>query len=276
MTELFQFARGWISLRRRMVALAAVCLAVFAIFAVATRASIPAANGVISACLDRESGRIRVIDASVRTCHHEETLLTWNQIGPQGPQGIQGPQGAPGPAGPAGQQGPVGPAGPTGPQGPSGPAGVSQATVFFNTTNSNFDAFTEFNPPFVPSFQFNDEDSSLVQVASKTLPEGNWVLNAYAWVAVNQGNNQAPVAGATCALRDAANNTLGFADTFLTGTFLPSGVWLGDTTLSLNGTISIPAGGAEVSLWCNVHAGSAANDFLEHAQVTATQVGSFF
>jgi len=147
--------------------------------------------------------------------------------------------------------------------------------VFFNTTNSSFDAFTEFKTPFVPSYEFNSEDSSLVKVASKTLPEGNWVLNVYAWVAANRGDTQTPIAGATCALHDAADNVLGFADTFFTGTIVSTG-WIGDTTLNLNGTISIPAGGEEVSLWCNVHAGSSTNDFLEHAQVTATQVGSFF
>jgi hypothetical protein len=153
--------------------------------------------------------------------------------------------------------------------------------VFFNTTNSTFDAFDSVNfpAPPVPSYLFGGPN--LEQVASKSLPEGNWVLNAYAWLAGNSGSGAAPVAGASCALKDASSNVLGFADTFFTGTFLradgPSGPfteWLGDTTLSLNGTYAIPAGGATVSLWCSVHGPD--QGFVEHAQVTATQVGNFF
>ena len=279
MTKLLQSARGWISQRRRMVVVAAVCVAMFAVFTVAIRASIPAPNGVITACYERENGKLRVIDSAVTTCKYEETKLTWNQIGPQGPQGIQGPQGVPGPVGATGQQGPVGPAGPTGPQGPSGPAGTSQATVFFNTTNVTFDAFADVNHNNVPSYNFAGPD--LEKVASTTLPEGNWVLNASAWLAANNRGGTAPVGGATCALQDASNTVLGFADTFFTGTFFQGSdasavftEWIGDTTLSLNGTIAVPAGGATVSLWCSVH--GPAQGFVERAQVTATQVGSFF
>jgi hypothetical protein len=153
--------------------------------------------------------------------------------------------------------------------------------VFFNTTNSAFDAFRSVNflEPPVPSYLFGGPN--LEQVASTSLPEGSWVLNAYAWLAGNSGSGPAPVAGASCALRDAANNTLGFADTFFTGTFFPADgpsgpftEWVGDTTLSLNGTYAVPAGGATVSLWCSVHGPE--SGFVEHAQVTATQVGSFF
>jgi collagen triple helix repeat protein len=70
------------------------------------------------------------------TCPNGDTLVTWNQIGPQGPAGPQGPQG---PVGPVGPQGPTGPVGPTGPQGtqglpgPQGAAGANGNTVLSGT-----------------------------------------------------------------------------------------------------------------------------------------------
>lgn len=276
MTELFQCARGWISRRRRTVALAAVGLV---LAAVVTRASIPAANGVISACYVPASGTIKVIDSSVTTCHPGETKLTWNQIGPQGPQGpqgIPGPQGVPGPVGPMGQQGPVGPAGPTGPQGPPGAAGSSPTTMFVNTINSSIDAFAFVNPTTFPTYEF--AGPNLEQVASQFLPEGDWVFNAYAWLAGNAGDTS--VAGASCALKDPSGNVLGFADTFFTGTIFQGSTslgtfteWIGDTTLSLNGKYRVPAGGATVTLWCSVHGPE--HGFVEQAQVIATQVSLF-
>jgi hypothetical protein len=40
--------------------------------------------------------------AQAPTCQPGQTLITWNQAGPQGPTGARGPQGAPGAAGPPG------------------------------------------------------------------------------------------------------------------------------------------------------------------------------
>src|SRR5262245_30357539 len=54
--------------------------------AAVTRATIPAANGVISACYKKSDSALRVID-SAATCGSNETPLTWNQKGPQGPTG---------------------------------------------------------------------------------------------------------------------------------------------------------------------------------------------
>jgi hypothetical protein len=117
------------------------------------------------------------------------------------------------------------------------------------------------------------------QVASKSLPGGTWVLNGYAWLAGSNFGGTAPVAGATCELRDAANNPLGHSDTFFTGTFFqgngPSGpftFWAGDTTLNFNAAYTVPAGGATVSLWCSVH--GPASGYVEHAQVTGIQVAT--
>ena len=104
---------------------AAVVVAAIAVAVVAggiAAATIPAANGTITACYytaaDRggANGALRVVD-SAAACTSQETALTWNQAGPQGPAGPAGPQGPagpPGPGGPEGQQGPAGPAGPAG------------------------------------------------------------------------------------------------------------------------------------------------------------------
>ena len=60
-------------------------------------ASIPAANDVIHGCYDTKHGDLRVVDMEAgQTCDPNETLLSWNQTGPQGPAGPQGPQGPPG------------------------------------------------------------------------------------------------------------------------------------------------------------------------------------
>jgi hypothetical protein len=63
-------------------------------------ASIPDANGVIHGCYDTKHGNLRVIDTEAdQTCDPNETLLSWNQTGPQGPAGPPGPQGPQGPQG---------------------------------------------------------------------------------------------------------------------------------------------------------------------------------
>lgn len=111
-------------------------IAVAALMAGNTYASIPDGSGVIHSCL-LHSGVVRIIDSATEECKGHETSLNWNQIGPQGPKGdtgatgAQGPQGLPGmtgPAGAAGPQGPQGPVGATGPAGPAGPAGPTGAT----------------------------------------------------------------------------------------------------------------------------------------------------
>lgn len=53
------------------------------------------------ACVKTSNGSIRMVTANT-TCGSGETLISWNQTGPQGPQGIQGP---PGPTGVPGTSG---------------------------------------------------------------------------------------------------------------------------------------------------------------------------
>ena len=99
-----------------------------------------AGAGVISGCVSR-SGHLRIITPAAATtssdddsdhpankCGKNETLLTWNQSGPQGPAGAAGPSGATGPGGAAGLNGGTGATGPAGATGPTGPTGAAGAT----------------------------------------------------------------------------------------------------------------------------------------------------
>ncbi len=63
-------------------------------------------GGVIHGCWDRESGKLRVIDADSNACRKDERSLNWNKEGPQGPQGLPGAKGEPGLPGAKGDPGP--------------------------------------------------------------------------------------------------------------------------------------------------------------------------
>src|SRR6267143_3352467 len=120
---------------RSFVVFAAVAVAApstaFALRMMTPGSSTPPANGVISACVNRE-GEVRVINPNYGgRCRSSESPMSWNQVGapgPQGPAGLQGANGTPGPAGPAGSAGPAGPLGPAGPAGPAGSAGPAGPT----------------------------------------------------------------------------------------------------------------------------------------------------
>jgi hypothetical protein len=94
----------------------------------------------ITTCVNRSSGRLRLVPVRITRCWSGEYLLRWNaegRPGPAGPRGAtgatgaQGPQGDPGtrgdqgPQGAQGAQGLTGPQGATGAQGPAGADGVS-------------------------------------------------------------------------------------------------------------------------------------------------------
>lgn len=72
----------------------------------------------IHACVQRDSGQVRIVGANEQ-CRRSETALAWNAEGPAGPAGAAGP------AGPAAAPGDIGPAGPAGDPGPAGPAGAT-------------------------------------------------------------------------------------------------------------------------------------------------------
>ena len=71
-------------------------------------AAIPDGNGVITACVHKSTGQVRVIDtggSQPESCKSQETEISWNQGGPTGPVGPPGPTGD---KGPTGDQGPPG------------------------------------------------------------------------------------------------------------------------------------------------------------------------
>ncbi len=82
---------------RRTCALAIVVLGASVGAAVA---SIPAADGTVSACYKKRSGALRVVSAT-KNCRAGERGLTWNARGPRGAAGPRGATGAPGTPGPS-------------------------------------------------------------------------------------------------------------------------------------------------------------------------------
>jgi hypothetical protein len=72
--------------------------------------AIPDANGVIHACVTKNTRYVRVISATAK-CGTGEVALSWNE---QGSLGDPGKDGAPGPKGATGAKGPKGDTGPSG------------------------------------------------------------------------------------------------------------------------------------------------------------------
>jgi len=142
-----------------------------------TLSSIPAPDGTYTACFQKSSGKLRLVDAAKESCLPSEQRVGWNAKGPSGDsvlvvpvspgdllcpeggtkflaQGVEtyacngamGFPGLPGPAGPAGPTGatgaagpagPMGPIGSTGPVGPAGPAGQSVSTQVLSVDDLN-------------------------------------------------------------------------------------------------------------------------------------------
>jgi hypothetical protein len=89
-------------------------------------ATIPAANGVIKGCYQKNNGQLRVVD-SADACTSAELPIQWNQNGPKGATGAKGATGTKGATGLRGPQGPTGARGATGLQGSQGLKGDSGA-----------------------------------------------------------------------------------------------------------------------------------------------------
>jgi hypothetical protein len=236
-------------------------------------AAIPGTDGVISACYNSSSnpsGQLRVIDTQRGDkCAKNERPLTFNQTGPQGPAGPIGPAGPQGPTGatgPTGLTGPVGPAGPTGATGatgaqgpigltgPAGPQGLQGPAGPSGTTTVTF--------AVTPGPQLLPVRSVLIKYLAKTLPAGNWAIA----VTANFSSFDVidPVEATTrCELRN-GDDVIGFAaDRRL--------VKVSYVSLAMNGGAAVPAGGGEVSLWCD----SQYPGYLDHAQMMFIEVGSF-
>jgi len=78
---------------RRSVLFAAVGASVLTALVIGGMAwaTIPAGDGTISACYDKQSGQMRIYDPAggpIKPCGKTENPLTWNQAGAQGPPGI--------------------------------------------------------------------------------------------------------------------------------------------------------------------------------------------
>ncbi len=104
----------------RLTVAAALGLLLCGGIAYAATIAIPDANGVFWACYTNRSilntGQhvVTLLDpGATPRCQSGQTLVKWNQTGPQGPIGPQGPAGTAGPQGPKGDTGPQGPVGPT-------------------------------------------------------------------------------------------------------------------------------------------------------------------
>lgn len=231
---------------------------------------IPDAQGEVHACVDystqpstprspaveRGDGSIRIVEG-VAQCSSTEMPLTWNQEGPQGPIGPTGPQGPQGPQGTTGATGATGaqgPAGPAGPGGSAGPAGISGARFFFWT-----------DPQAIIG-------SAYVKIGSTTLAQGNYVAFADVRVldaTVTEDNN------VTCELR-LGTGVIGSMSAGMPETYDEFQAGNGDQgNLTVTGGAAVPAGGAEVSVWCRA-SGLDDNFVLYGGHAMVVQIGGFF
>jgi hypothetical protein len=112
-----------------MIASAAAVVAAGVLGAGGYRAMADQTQQVYYALVNNHSGTIKMVSEGTQP-KQDETLISWNETGPQGgqgPTGDKGDTGATGPQGPAGVQGPKGDTGATGSQGPQGDAGATGA-----------------------------------------------------------------------------------------------------------------------------------------------------
>lgn len=222
--------------------------------------AIPNSGGVIHGCYkDNPSEDLRVIDTDKgEACKNGEKALSFNQTGPTGPTGDTGPAGSEGdtgPVGPAGPEGPQGPKGDTGPQGDIGPQGPKG------------DPGTPANSTvtFANALEVSDLDDDFKRVLSKRLPAGSWAIVATADLEAGLGNFGGDrITSASCQLRN-GSGVIGFA----TDRRVVPEDDVAARSLSLNGGAAVPAGGGEVSLWCNAQL----DDDVLGAQVMIMQFG---
>ena len=81
-------------MRRALIVIgAAIVLMVGGAFAYA---SIPAADGTITGCVNKTSGVVRIIDTAKTSCTKNEDTVPWNQAGQPGQDGANGTNGVSG------------------------------------------------------------------------------------------------------------------------------------------------------------------------------------
>lgn len=92
----------------------------------------PGSQAMITGCVHKRTGDLRVLLGSKTKCRRGERKIVWNVQGPTGETGATGPTGAAGAVGATGAIGPTGATGPTGVTGPtgalSGPTGATGLT----------------------------------------------------------------------------------------------------------------------------------------------------
>lgn len=201
---------------------------------VGSAASIVLSHGgettLIHACVAKD-GTIRIVGATT-ACKIQETALDWNITGPEGPQGDPGAQGL------SGQDGA------TGAQGPRGPS----------------DAFVADAGLDPQAFAVSNNEAT---VATLTLPEGNYTLNAKVVV----GNRDTMAAEINCMLLYAGAVWVDTAGARLAAG-APSAT--GSTaTLPLAGSVAVGPAGENVRIQC----GSTSPDgFAQYGKLIAVKV----
>jgi hypothetical protein len=224
------------SSKHRLVALAALTLAV--VGSGVAYATIPAADGVISACYKPGTGDVRGVEAGA-SCKFTDSkviwkALSWNVQGIQGPAGPSGPQGVAGPQGPQGVPGAAGAQGATGPAGPSGAAGVSTITFAGDVL-------------FTGRFFDGGQGDVLRKIVAKNVPAGSWgvVATVNTWVECG-GFCGATISDVYCELRN-GSGFIGGAHDRRTNTQNQDI----RRSLTMEGGAQVPSGGGEVSVWCS-------------------------
>ena len=243
-------------LRSWRVRLIAIAVGAFAVGGVAF-AAIPDSGGVIHGCYLKNVGLLRVIDTTKDHCTSLETAIQWSQTEPQGPIGPAGPKGATGLPGPAGNPGGTGAAGPAGPAGPpracgSGGGGTTVgfalgASVLMPTPNTEY------------------------EVNSRHLDEGTYALIATANLHdYGRFAGDDAIADSECELHTWDGSLIGAAaDRRVVPTLDSTKV-----SLSMNGAANIPAGGGDISLWCQTQLGGGAS--VDNSQIMIIKHGGFF
>jgi hypothetical protein len=112
--------------KKTILILASVIVLIFSSIGVYAETQ-SSATSTIYACKTISSGLIRIVSENTTCGKKNETLISWNVVGPKGdpgPAGTQGSSGPVGPQGPAGNDGVNGNDGAIGPAGPQGTPGT--------------------------------------------------------------------------------------------------------------------------------------------------------
>jgi hypothetical protein len=113
-------------------------------------AAIPSRNGTITACANKKTGALRVVDADKRQrCRRTERRITWNQ---RGVPGAKGDPGVPGAAGPKGDRGEAGASG------TAGAPGTGLSTSDFYTKTEAESRFLDNSETAANALRFGDRD----------------------------------------------------------------------------------------------------------------------